>query len=42
MLEQSYTHEDATTSEKLLQMAQYAFKDYNQVETNYSITVLDP
>jgi hypothetical protein len=23
-------------------MAQYAFKDYNQVETNYSITVLDP
>jgi len=26
----------------LLQLAQYAFKDYSQIESNYNITVIDP
>jgi hypothetical protein len=39
--EQSYTNEDATTPEDLLKVAQYAFKDYTQVESNYNISVID-
>lgn len=39
--EQSYTNEDATTSEDLLNLSQYAFKDYTQVESNYNISVID-
>lgn len=42
LLEQSYSNENATTSEELLRMAQYAFRDYTQVESNYNITVIDP
>lgn len=42
LLEQSYKNEDATTSKELLQAAQYAFKDYNQIESNYSVVVIDP
>jgi hypothetical protein len=39
--EQAYTNEDATTSQELLTMAQWAFKDYNQPESNYNISVID-
>lgn len=39
--EQSYTNEDATSSKELLTMAQWAFKDYIQPESNYNISVID-
>lgn len=39
--EKSFTSEDATTSQELLQLAQYAFRDYNQPESNYNISVID-
>lgn len=39
--EQAYTNEDATTPQELLTMAQWAFKDYNQPESNYNISVID-
>jgi hypothetical protein len=42
LLEQSYQNQDAITSEELLQAAQYAFKDHNQVESNYNVVVIDP
>lgn len=40
--EQSYTNENATSSKELLQMAQWAFKDYTEPENNYNISVIDP
>lgn len=40
--EQSYSNSDATSSKELLQMAQWAFKDYTEPESNYNITVIDP
>lgn len=39
--EQAYTNEDATTSKELLTMAQWAFKDHLQPESNYNISVID-
>lgn len=39
--EQSYTNEDVTSSKELLTMAQWAFKDYTQPESNYNISVID-
>lgn len=39
--EQAYTNEDATTSQELLTMAQWAFKDHTQPESNYNISVID-
>lgn len=39
--EQSYTNEDATSSKELLTMAQWAFKDHLQPESNYNISVID-
>ena len=39
--EKSFTNEDATNPQELLQLAQYAFKDYNQPESNYNISVID-
>lgn len=39
--EQAYTNEDATTSQELLTMAQWAFKDHLQPESNYNISVID-
>lgn len=39
--EQSFSNEDATTSRELLKMAQYAFKDYNEPENNYNISIID-
>ena len=39
--EKSFTNEDATTSKELLQLAQYAFRDYTQPESNYNISVID-
>lgn len=42
LLEQSYTNENASTSEELLRAAQYALCDLTQVESNYNIVVIDP
>lgn len=39
--EQTYTNENATSAGELLQMAQYAFQDYNTPETNYNISIID-
>lgn len=39
--EKAFTNTDATTSAELLQLAQYAFRDYVQPENNYNISVID-
>lgn len=39
--EQSYVNEDVTSSKELLTMAQWAFRDYSQPESNYNISVID-
>jgi hypothetical protein len=36
-----FEYPTATTSEELLQMAEYAFRDKSKPEVNYSITILD-
>lgn len=40
-LEGVFEYPTATTSEELLQMAEYAFRDKSKPEVNYSITILD-
>ena len=40
-LEGVFEYPTATSSEELLQMAQYAFKGKSQPEANYSLTILD-
>ena len=41
LLEQKYQNEDATNSLELLQMAQLAMKDFNNIEREYGITTID-
>ena len=40
-LENTYSNEDARSSQQLLQMAKLAFKDYTSPEKQYNITVID-
>lgn len=41
ILQNTYKNEQATTSDELLQMAQYAFKNNSAPEAEYSISVLN-
>ena len=41
ILEKTYKNDTAATSTDLLKLAQFAFKDYSQPETNYNISIID-
>lgn len=42
ILEQTYSNEDVTSSSELFSMAEYAFRDYMNIESSYNISVIDP